>query len=147
MKQDTIYIVGAVALGLAAIAYAALPASDNPTAPQALSGEKGSPIVQVVLPSALSPEAQMGQRAFDAVCAACHGNAAAGREGMGPPFIHPIYKPDHHGDMAFEMAVAQGVRAHHWPFGNMPPQKGLTGSDVRNIIAYVRELQHANGVE
>lgn len=49
--------------------------------------------------------------------------------------------------MAFQMAVVQGVRAHHWPFGDMPPQEGLTRADVRNIIAYVRELQRANGIE
>lgn len=49
--------------------------------------------------------------------------------------------------MAFQMAVAQGVRAHHWPFGDMPPQAGLTREDVGNIVAYVRALQRANGIE
>ncbi|MGR3582900.1 MAG: c-type cytochrome, partial [Pseudooceanicola nanhaiensis] len=44
-------------------------------------------------------------------------------------------------------AVQNGVRAHHWKFGDMPPQTGLTPSDVANIVAYVRELQRANGIE
>lgn len=66
---------------------------------------------------------------------------------MGPPFINPIYKPGHHGDYAFEMAAQNGVQAHHWPFGNMPPQTGLTRADVLNIVAYVRAVQRENGIE
>jgi hypothetical protein len=49
--------------------------------------------------------------------------------------------------MSFLMAVTQGVRAHHWTFGDMPPQEGLTQGDVRAIVAYVRELQRFNGIE
>ena len=41
---------------------------------------EGAPIVQVSLPETLSPDAQVGQRAFDAVCAACHGQNAAGQK-------------------------------------------------------------------
>ncbi|MDE3029475.1 MAG: cytochrome c [Paracoccaceae bacterium] len=89
----------------------------------------------------------MGERAFNAVCAACHGANAGGRQGMGPPFINPIYKPGHHGDYAFEMAVQNGVPSHHWRFGNMPPQSGLTRADVLNIVVYVRALQRTNGIE
>lgn len=88
----------------------------------------------------------MGESAFNAVCAACHGANAAGSE-AGPPLVHRIYEPSHHGDYAFEMAVNNGVRAHHWKFGNMPPQPGLTKADVNTIIAYVRELQRANGID
>ena len=39
-----------------------------------------------------------------------------------------------------------GVRAHHWKFGNMPAIENLTRSDVTAIVAYVRELQRANGI-
>jgi len=39
-----------------------------------------------------------------------------------------------------------GVRAHHWSFGNMPAVEGLTRADVKMIIAYIRELQRANGI-
>ena len=52
----------------------------------------------------------------------------------------------HHGDAAFLLAVRNGVRAHHWRFGDMPPQPGLTGAEVAAITAYVRELQRANGI-
>jgi len=48
--------------------------------------------------------------------------------------------------MAFHLAVQNGVRAHHWKFGNMPAQDGLTRSDVNTIVAYVREVQQANGI-
>jgi hypothetical protein len=48
--------------------------------------------------------------------------------------------------MSFFLAVDQGVRAHHWKFGNMPAQEGLTKGDVTAIVAYVRELQRANGI-
>ena len=89
----------------------------------------------------------MGQRVFNAVCAACHGDNAAGKMGSGPPLVHKIYEPSHHGDMAFLLAVQNGVRAHHWRFGNMPPQDGLTRADVMAVVAYVRELQQANGIE
>lgn len=70
-----------------------------------------------------------------------------GKQGFGPPLVHKIYEPSHHGDAAFQVAAAQGVRAHHWRFGNMPPQDGVTAGDVTAIIAYVRELQRANGIE
>ena len=66
--------------------------------------------------------------------------------GVAPPLIHKIYEPSHHGDESFQRAVAVGVRAHHWKFGNMPAIEGLTRGDVKAIIAYVRELQEANGI-
>jgi len=134
----------AAALVLAAGTYT-LTRTPEQTVPEApLEGEA---LVAVTLPAALSPEATMGQRAFEATCAACHGDAAAGRMGFGPPLVHKIYEPSHHSDMAFQLAVQNGVRAHHWKFGDMPPQTGLTPSDVANIVAYVRELQRANGIE
>jgi len=104
-------------------------------------------MVSVTLPAQLSPTAQIGKKGFDAVCAACHGENAAGRQGMGPPLIHRIYEPSHHGDMSFLIAAAQGVRAHHWTFGDMPAQPGLTPANVKAIVTYVREVQRANGIE
>ena len=47
---------------------------------------------------------------------------------------------------AVQRAVARGVRAHHWRFGDMPRVEGLTRGDVAAIVAYVRELQRANGI-
>ena len=70
-----------------------------------------------------------------------------GQEGLAPPLVHNIYEPGHHGDEAFQRAVAVGVRRHHWPFGDMPPVEGLSRADVALIVAYIRELQSANGIE
>ncbi|MCB1334776.1 MAG: cytochrome c [Roseivivax sp.] len=92
----------------------------------------------------LSAEAQEGERYFNAVCAACHGQNGLGTE-QGPPLVHDIYNPGHHADMAFLMAAQNGVRAHHWRFGNMPPQQ-VTRAEVARIVAYIRELQQANGI-
>ncbi|MGR3452602.1 c-type cytochrome [Pseudooceanicola sp.] len=134
----------AAALVLAAGAYY-LTAPQEQTLPDA--PVEGDALVAITVPESLTPEATMGQRAFDATCAACHGENATGRRGFGPPLVHRIYEPSHHSDMAFQLAVQNGVRAHHWKFGDMPPQSGLTPSDVANIVAYVRELQRANGIE
>ena len=45
-----------------------------------------------------------------------------------------------------EEPAANGVRQHPWPFGNMPPVEGMTRGDMKPIIAYIRELQRANGI-
>ncbi len=103
-------------------------------------------MVTVSLPTRLTEQEQMGNRAYDAVCAACHGANAQGQEGVAPPLIHRIYEPSHHGDMAFVMAAQNGVRAHHWKFGDMPPVEGVTNADILNVVAYVRALQHENGI-
>ncbi len=105
-----------------------------------------STLVSVTLPEQFSNNAIIGKRIFEAKCASCHGQNAAGQQGVAPPLIHKIYEPSHHGDESFQRAAALGVRAHHWPFGNMPPVDGLTRADVSSIITYVRELQRANGI-
>ncbi|MEA2002039.1 MAG: cytochrome c [Actinomycetota bacterium] len=87
-----------------------------------------------------------GEVAFDATCAACHGLGAVGTN-EGPTFLDPIYRPGHHADGAFLAAVRLGVRQHHWPFGNMPPQDGISNQDINNIVAYVRQLQQAAGIQ
>jgi mono/diheme cytochrome c family protein len=106
----------------------------------------GDPLATVIVPASLTAREQLGLTAFTAKCADCHGANGAGRAGIAPPLVHKIYEPSHHGDMAFELAVRNGVRAHHWPFGNMPPVEGLTGADIGAIVAYVRVLQRENGI-
>lgn len=149
IKLDTImkryFLSAAVVAALAAGGWLAM-RPDTPDTAEAATPAQGDPLVSISLPGALSAQAQMGKRAFDATCATCHGANATGKMGFGPPLVHKIYEPSHHGDMAFLAAVQAGVRAHHWTFGNMPPQEGLTRSDVANIVAYVRELQRANGI-
>jgi mono/diheme cytochrome c family protein len=107
---------------------------------------QGAPIVEVLLPTELTTDAQMGKRAYEAKCAECHGTNAAGKKGVGPPLVHKTYEPNHHSDMAFVLAAKNGVRAHHWRFGDMPPVKGVTDGDVKLIARYIRELQKENGI-
>jgi hypothetical protein len=45
------------------------------------------------------------------------------------------------------MAVANGVRAHHWKFGDMAPVKGVTPDDVAHVTAYVRAEQRKVGIQ
>jgi len=108
------------------------------------NGGKQGARVDVAVPE-LSAQAALGKEAFNANCAQCHGKNAAGTD-KGPPLIHDIYNPGHHGDQAFVIAAKRGVRRHHWPFGNMPPQPQVTGTQIAAIIKYVRELQVANGI-
>ncbi|SFO18158.1 Cytochrome c553 [Roseovarius lutimaris] len=122
------------------------PAAHSMTPPDTSDIEKGAAIVEVRLPAELSPQGEMGARAFKAKCATCHGANAAGHEGKGPPLVHRIYEPGHHSDMAFVLAAKNGVRSHHWRFGNMPPVEGVTDADVKAIATYVRELQKENGI-
>ena len=104
-------------------------------------------MVAVQKPAQLSPQAEQGRIAFGKTCASCHGDWGQGNARQGPPLIHKIYESSHHGDMAFLMAMAQGTRQHHWRFGNMPPQPTVGREEALAIIAFVREVQKANGID
>ena len=65
----------------------------------------------------------------------------------GPPLLHKIYEPAHHSDVAFQLAIRNGSRAHHWKFGDMQPVPGLTPDDVAHITAYVRNEQRKAGIQ
>ena len=108
------------------------------------SGADGSQQGMVVIPE-LSDNARLGEAIFAANCAECHGADAAGSS-QGPPLVHKIYEPGHHGDLSFHLAVRQGVRQHHWSFGNMDPRPDVDTQDIDKIVCYVRELQFANGI-
>lgn len=144
-------LIAAVLLVAGVAAYVLIPDDEaavvDATGPTVLSEPApNAPMVAVSLPAQLSPEAQIGQRGFEAACADCHGLNAAGQDGVAPPLVHIIYEPSHHGDGAFQNAVQNGVRAHHWNFGPMLPVEGLTDADVRAITTYIRELQRENGI-
>ena len=124
-------VIGGVAVSVAKIGMPQPAAQSTPVA--------------VLVPRELSLTAQKGQAAFDANCAKCHGQNASGTD-QGPPLVHAIYNPGHHSDEAFFVAAKLGVRAHHWPYGNMPPQPQVSAGEVAAIVAYVRELQAANGI-
>lgn len=102
---------------------------------------------QVPQPSSgLMPNPASGKPLFLQHCAACHGADLMGTEKKGPPLLHKIYEPSHHGDAAFQLAVKNGVRAHHWPYGDMAPVPQVTADDVAHITAYVRAEQRKAGI-
>jgi mono/diheme cytochrome c family protein len=101
---------------------------------------------QVPKPSpGLMPNLVVGKKLFETHCAACHGAALQGSD-KGPPLLHRIYEPSHHADIAFQLAVKNGVRAHHWQFGDMAPVQQVTPDDVAHITAYVRAEQRKVGI-
>lgn len=101
--------------------------------------------VEVRMPK-LSTMAKAGQRSFTKNCAECHGGQAGGTD-KGPPLIHRIYEPNHHGDASFLRAVTTGTRQHHWRFGDMKPLPQVKRMEVQAIIKFVREVQGANGIK
>lgn len=141
--QKQILLTGAIIALSGFAGYHYLTSSKAPEIPEVATG---SALVQVALPEELSKTAQKGKLAFEAECALCHGVNAAGNSEAAPPLVHKIYEPGHHGDESFQRAAALGVQAHHWRFGNMPPVEGLSRGEVVTIIAYIRELQRANGI-
>jgi cytochrome c5 len=81
-----------------------------------------------------------GQLLYEKYCSACHGLQLTGSD-KGPPLLHPFYKPSHHGDKSFYHAALQGVKQHHWEFGDMPPVEGMTPKKMDSLVPYVRYYQ------
>jgi len=100
--------------------------------------------IKVIVPE-LSAKAEKGKATFERVCLKCHGKNVGGSTN-GPPLIDPFYRPDHHADAAFVSAITHGVRQHHWKFGPMPSQPAVKAVEISDLIAYIREMQQANGV-
>lgn|GEM_PF-453944 len=102
-------------------------------------------------PFHLPPEGFVGNKAtgkalYSQNCLVCHGVGAQGSN-QGPPLLDNIYNPRHHADLAFHLAVKNGVRAHHWKFGDMQPMPGISPETVGHIVAYVRDIQRKAGIE
>jgi mono/diheme cytochrome c family protein len=134
MKLKILYILVAAIAAFAAWKWL------NPS-----SQSTGGSLAQVKVPT-LSAIAQRGNSMFDKNCATCHGKNAAGIDGSGPPLIHKIYEPGHHGDQAFLLAARRGVRSHHWKFGNMPAVENISDDEIGQIVIYIREVQRANDI-
>lgn len=146
MKQSPLVTAAVIALG--AIGWYVLrPGQDLPEVAAEGVPAEGSAIVSIVVPETLDATSVTGKGIYEAKCLSCHGENATGQHGVAPPLVHKIYEPSHHADEAFQRAVALGVRQHHWTFGDMPPVEGLTRGDVAMVVAYVRELQRANGID
>ena len=97
-------------------------------------------------PFTLPAEHVPGETVFDQWCASCHGPLGVGSD-VGPPLVHRVYRPAHHSDAAFRFAVRRGVRAHHWTFGDMPALPDVSSEEVEQVVAYLRWLQQAVGID
>lgn len=127
MRTKAMWGIGTVVIAAFVIAVVA-------TGGDSVSGDvagRGNPVV--------------GEVVFAGACAACHGVEGVGTD-VGPPLVHEYYRPGHHADAAFTLAIRNGAQPHHWDFGAMPPQPGLTDQDIADVTAYVRQIQEAAGI-
>ncbi|MFV1998028.1 MAG: cytochrome c [Acidiferrobacterales bacterium] len=88
----------------------------------------------------------LGKSIYRNSCSSCHGIGTKGTL-KGPPLVYRTYRPSHHSDMAFHLAVKNGVKQHHWNFGHMPPVENLTPEQVEHLIGYVRDEQRRAGIQ
>ena len=117
--------------------------------PESQSSPPPTDEIQVVLRGIAAtspPELAQGKTLFEQNCSVCHGPAGDGTA-QGPPLVHIVYEPNHHADAAFILAARNGVRAHHWRFGDMAPLPGVTDAMVQEIVGYIRWLQRQVGIE
>jgi mono/diheme cytochrome c family protein len=96
-------------------------------------------------PAGFKGNAEQGRALFNQYCAACHGQGGLGTQ-QGPPLVHQTYRPAHHADLTFHMAVRDGVRPHHWNFGDMKPVPDVTPEATEHIVAHVRRVQRRAGI-
>jgi len=89
---------------------------------------------------------QQGEILFRENCARCHGVSGQGTQ-QGPPLVNKVYRSNHHADITFHWAVKNGVKQHHWKFGNMPAIDNVSPEDVGHIIAFVRQQQRKAGIQ
>jgi mono/diheme cytochrome c family protein len=94
----------------------------------------------------VEPSQLPGAPLYAQSCASCHGADLRGTN-QGPSHLSIVYEPNHHSDDSFRNAIANGVGAHHWNFGDMAPVPGLSAEQVDAIIAYVRAVQDREGFE
>jgi mono/diheme cytochrome c family protein len=111
----------------------------------ALSFQRQTPPGQPFTSKPVPAELATGETLYRLHCSICHGPSAIGTD-HGPSLLWKVYASSHHSDASFYLAVKQGVRAHHWLFGNMPPLPHVTEDEVTQIIPYVRWLQQQAGV-
>jgi mono/diheme cytochrome c family protein len=94
---------------------------------------------------ALSKEAKSGEKIYAEVCVTCHGTALRGAD-AGPPLLHEFYAlGGGHGDDLIVAAVLNGTKSHHWKFGDMPKPEDVKPGQEKELNAYIRAMQAANG--
>ncbi len=108
---------------------------------QAISAELSTKTQSPSVPAELN----LNKMLYGKFCSSCHGVDLKGTK-QGPPFLHRVYHPSHHGDGAFFLAAKKGARAHHWKFGNMPPVAGTNEGIIASIVKYIRYVQKQAGI-
>jgi mono/diheme cytochrome c family protein len=97
-------------------------------------------------PQGFVGDAVKGEKLYSQNCLGCHGSNGLGTN-QGPPLVNKTYNPRHHADLAFHLAVRNGVRSHHWKFGDMKPIPNLSPEKVEHIVQYVRAIQRNAGIK
>ena len=115
-----------------------------------LSACDGSPSKRSENPFHLPPQGFVGDSVkgellFQQNCQICHGKKGRGTN-QGPPLVDNIYNSSHHANLAFNLAVKNGVRSHHWRFGDMKPIPDVSPIMIGHITQYVRKLQRQAGI-
>lgn len=87
-----------------------------------------------------------GATVYAARCASCHGDDLRGTD-RGPSQLSIVYEPGHHDDVSYRAAIRNGVRQHHWPFGDMPPVEDITDAQIEEVIGFIRGEQRRLGFE
>lgn len=105
----------------------------------------GGPVASAAESIEIPLELSRGQLLYEKYCSGCHGTGLDGSD-QGPPLVHPYYKPSHHDDGTFYRAVLEGVRQHHWNFGDMPPVSAMTPGKTEQVIAFIRYYQQQQGL-
>ena len=94
----------------------------------------------------LDARANAGQGVFQTVCATCHGPSLRGTD-QGPPLLHPWYAAGAgHDDSQVLTVIGNGTAGHMWKFGDMPKPEGLKPGQEKDVLAYIRAMQAANGI-
>lgn len=94
----------------------------------------------VMPPKGFAPDPARGAALFQKHCIECHGRDARGTP-RGPSLLHPGYGPGHHSDLAFYIAIQQGVGQHHWQFGDMKAIPALSPEEAGHVIGWIRNEQ------
>jgi cytochrome c len=131
--------LAAAGVVLAVVALVAFGGSTSPQDPMTGQSEFNIPVQDPDLVAE-------GDPLYRASCAACHGGDLRGTE-FGPSQLSVVYQPGHHSDESYISAMANGVPAHHWDFGDMAAVPNLSQEDMSRIIAFVRENQRIEGFE
>jgi len=97
-------------------------------------------------PSGFVADPIKGQLLFNQSCQSCHGTNGRGTI-QGPPLVDKTYEPKHHANLAFNFAVKNGVRSHHWKFGDMPAVPEISPEMIGHITQYIRTLQKQAGIQ